>query len=411
MRIIYPVNMRFPMERANSIQIANTCRAMAEAGAEVHLIVRRMDAQSDAECLAFYGLEPHPNLRLHRLAALNTHNMPKVWDRSFQSRCLLRIARLCAMPGPRVIYSREIGFAKLLLQLRWLTRAPLVFEVHDIGYLTIRHFAELIESDRHFNEAHERRVRAKEAYLFTHADALVTVTEQLRDIIRREFHTTRPIEVIRNGVRLNAVERSPDPDHPLIVYTGQVYLWKGVGTLVEAMGEVRNAQLVVLGGLPYEPDLAKLQAFAAEHRVADRIQFPGSVEPSRVWEYLSKAHVAVLPLIDTVASRYFTCPLKMLQYMSARVPIVATRLPAVAEVLEHERNALLVDPGKPSQLAAAIQRLLDDPPLAQRLAAQARQDVEALGWSARARAVLDLAERVWSARAETGDGPGGARPS
>jgi hypothetical protein len=53
MKIVYPVNIRFPMERANSIQIVKTCRALAETGRHVHLLTRRMDARSVQECLAF----------------------------------------------------------------------------------------------------------------------------------------------------------------------------------------------------------------------------------------------------------------------------------------------------------------------------------------------------------------------
>lgn len=396
MRIIYPANIRFPMQRANSIQIANTCRALAETGAEVHLIVRRMDRRLDEACLGFYGLTPHPNLHVHRLRVLNTHGMPRLWDRSFQLRCLLRIMRLCARPGPRVIYSREIGFAKLLLQLSPLTRAKLIFETHDIGHLTIRHFGDLIDSDRKFDEAHERRVYDKETYLFRQADAAVTVTDELRRIILETFQTTKPVEVIRNGICLEQPERRPRSrdDQPLILYAGQVYRWKGAGTLVEAMREVTGAELVVLGGLPYEQDLADLRAFADEQGVADRIQFPGSVPPPQVNEYLSQADVAVMPLTDTIASRYFTCPLKMLQYMAAGLPIVATRLPAVEEVLKHEHNALLVEPGQPSELAIAIERLIADQRLASRLAEQARRDVQTFGWASRAERILALAERL-----------------
>ena len=396
MRIIYPANTRFPSERANTIQITNTCHALACAGAEVHLVVRRMDARPEEECLGFYGLAPHPNLHVHRLRALNAHRHPRLWDRSFQFLCLLEIARLCAKPGPRVIYSREIGFAKLLLGLAPLLRAKLIFESHDIGYLTIRHFGELIASDRTFDEAHQRRVLRKEEYLYRRVHGVVTVTEQLRRIIQEQFQPNGTTRVIRNGVDLDAPPRSVDVSKPLarIVYTGQVYLWKGVGTLVDAMREVDNGELLVLGGLPYEEDLAKLEAYAREQGVADRVQFPGNVPPHRVNEHLSRADVAVLPLTDTLASRYFTCPLKMLQYMACGVPIVATRLPAVSEVLQHNRNALLVQPDNPGELAAAIRRLIADRPFADQLAAQARADVQQFGWANRAQRVLALAEEV-----------------
>ena len=70
--IVYPVNLRFPMERANSIQIIQTCHALARAGDRVTLIVRggpgRNAAAGEVESLAYYGLNPHRNLQIVRRA-------------------------------------------------------------------------------------------------------------------------------------------------------------------------------------------------------------------------------------------------------------------------------------------------------------------------------------------------------
>ncbi len=397
MRIIYPANIRLPSERANTIQITNTCRAMAEAGAETHLIARRMDARSDEECLAYYGLDPHPNLHLHRLRALNTHSHPGLWNRSFQALCLARMMRLCARRRPTVVISREIGFALALLKLRPLLGAKVIFETHDIGFLTLRHFDDIIATGRTYDEADARRVHEKEASLFRRVDAAAPITDQLKRLIEEHFRPDCPIEVMRSGVSLDAPPRRPDPDArpKLVLYTGQVYRWKGVEVLVQALRDVPHARLVVVGGLPYEADLDNLKAFAREQGVSDRCEFPGSAPPPQVLDHLARAHAAVIPLTDTVASRYFTSPLKLFQYMASGAPIVASDLPTTREVLTHERNALLVPPGDPAALAAALRRLLSDPALAERLGAQARRDVVPYSWERRGRRFLDLAESLF----------------
>ena len=74
-----------------------------------------------------------------------------------------------------------------------------------------------------------------------------------------------------------------------------------------------------------------------------------------------QASVALLPLPDEPVARLFTSPLKLFDYMAAGVPIVASDLPALREVLRHEQNALLATPGDPDSFAAAVQRILADP--------------------------------------------------
>jgi glycosyltransferase involved in cell wall biosynthesis len=76
--------------------------------------------------------------------------------------------------------------------------------------------------------------------------------------------------------------------------------------------------------------------------------------------------------------------LKLFEYMASGRPIVASDLPSIREVLTHERNALLADPGDPAAFVAAVTRLQREPELAGRLAARARIDVADYTWDRRA---------------------------
>jgi glycosyltransferase involved in cell wall biosynthesis len=91
---------------------------------------------------------------------------------------------------------------------------------------------------------------------------------------------------------------------------------------------------------------------------------------------------------------YYTSPLKLFEYMAAGVPVVASDLPALREVLRDGENAVLVAPDDPGALAQGIRRVLEDKPLADRLAAQARRDAQAHTWTARAQAILEFIART-----------------
>ena len=89
-------------------------------------------------------------------------------------------------------------------------------------------------------------------------------------------------------------------------------------------------------------------------------------------------------------ARLFTSPLKLFDYMAAGVPIVASDLPSLREVLRDGENALLANAGDADAFAAAVRRLLADRSLADRLGRQARIDVQQYSWDARARTLLTI---------------------
>lgn len=90
---------------------------------------------------------------------------------------------------------------------------------------------------------------------------------------------------------------------------------------------------------------------------------------------LAAAAVVALPLLPAPRS---TGQVVFLEAMSFGKPVVTTRAPGTVDYLRDGGNALLVPPSDPDALAAAVNRLLDDPPLAARLAAAALADIQTL---------------------------------
>ncbi|NOZ20036.1 MAG: glycosyltransferase family 4 protein [Planctomycetes bacterium] len=388
MEIIYPANIRFPMERANSIQVVNTCHALARLGVKTHLLVRRMDGRSDAACLAYYGLEPHPNLILHRLPVLNLHGCEWMWNRSFQFLAVWYILLLGMRRAVAAIFLRETGLARLLIKLRPLLRAEILFEMHTLEHLVKRSYQELMSDAGPLHNREEEAIRAKERFICRNADGIVCISESLRRMVEQELGAPRRCAVIHDAARGTA-DANVGGDRSGVVYVGQLYPWKGVDVLIRAMKDV-DGKLTVVGGLPYEGDRIRLERLAGELGVGGKVTFAGFVPPSEVAGYLTRARVAVLPLPDNVMSRHFTSPLKLFEYMSHGAPIVASDLPTIREVLADGQNAILVRPEAPDALAEGINRLLRNGPLAERLARAAQREAAKYTWEARARKIVEF---------------------
>jgi glycosyltransferase involved in cell wall biosynthesis len=171
-----------------------------------------------------------------------------------------------------------------------------------------------------------------------------------------------------------------------------------VDVLLEALARLPGVRGLIVGGHEKEPDLARMKMVAEQLGIAGRVTFTGWVPPASIPALLAGADVLVLPNPASAISTRFTSPLKLFEYMAARRPIVASDLPAIREVLRHDRTALLVKPGDPDALAAGVQRLLDDPALGEALADSAFADVAEYAWNRRAARLEACFQRVIDTR-------------
>ncbi|HIC93395.1 MAG TPA: glycosyltransferase, partial [Anaerolineae bacterium] len=185
---------------------------------------------------------------------------------------------------------------------------------------------------------------------------------------------------------------------PIVGYIGRFQTMgkeKGIPELIRALtmlpeGNGQEPLLLCVGG-PMEAVSGYLQLACQVGVPERRLRFVGRVPNWEVPFWIRACDVVTIPWPWTEFSAYFTSPMKLFEYMAAGVPIVASDLPALREVLRHGENAWLVMPGDPEALAEGLAILLRDSALSARLSAQAQQDVKAYTWEARARRILQEA--------------------
>lgn len=148
------------------------------------------------------------------------------------------------------------------------------------------------------------------------------------------------------------------PDGPFVLFVGALGEHKGLGLSVEAHQKMRTAlPLVVIGSRR-----ADTRSYTGS---SDRVVVTHTAVPhEQIMASLTAAAVAVVP------SRWQE-PLGLvaIEAMAAITPVVATRVGALAEVVQHQRTGLVVPPNDSTALAAAIDALVDDPALARKYAA------------------------------------------
>lgn len=160
----------------------------------------------------------------------------------------------------------------------------------------------------------------------------------------------------------------PQPDLLRVLFVGRFSYYKGLHHLVDAIARTAGASLVLVGGGDCE---AELRRRVERQDLGDRVRFAGSLDDAALDGAYAAADVLCLPSIE----RSEAFGMVLLEAMRAGVACIATTVPGsgMADVLEQGRAGLLVEPGDPAALAAALAQLRDQPDLRRQLAEQGRE--------------------------------------
>lgn len=156
-----------------------------------------------------------------------------------------------------------------------------------------------------------------------------------------------------------------------VLFVGRLAAPKGLPILLEAIAQVKemhpDVRLVIVGD---GPDRRQLESVAAGLGIESNVSFLGYQSQSQVRELLKESDVFAM------GSFAEGIPVVLMEAMAAGVPVVATHIAGIPELVEDGRCGFLVPPGDSTALANRIGRLLDDPELRNAMAEPARLKVE-----------------------------------
>jgi glycosyltransferase involved in cell wall biosynthesis len=227
----------------------------------------------------------------------------------------------------------------------------------------------------------------KSRFLNWVSDSIITVSDATRlSVIRRYPRINQKTHTIVNGVDIGHMDGLPVTNvrgglgvgdiAPLVGSVGMISEVKGNDVLIRALAIVKRSfpeirALIV--GAPFHPGDAKyfceLKELVGRLGLEANVVFPGFRED--VLDLIRSLDLLVHPAVypDPL-------PRVLLEAAALRIPIVATRVGGVPEIIEDGKSGVLVDPGDPEALAQGIMGLLEDKVKARRLAETARKRVE-----------------------------------
>jgi glycosyltransferase involved in cell wall biosynthesis len=152
-----------------------------------------------------------------------------------------------------------------------------------------------------------------------------------------------------------------------ILFVGRLVERKGVSYLIRALGTVRQrtpARLVVIGDGPERP---RLEQLARDVGVAAHVDFRGRVSHDQLRDAYTAADAFVLPSVLDARQDTEGLGVVLLEAMNYSVPVIASDVGGITDIVQHERTGLLVPPGDEVALGNALMRVLGDAVLAHSL--------------------------------------------
>jgi len=212
-----------------------------------------------------------------------------------------------------------------------------------------------------------------------HAKAVVTISEYNRRqlVSLLEPAARSKVHCIYNGADLSQYQCRASGEGrkgpPVILAVARLIEKKGLGDLIAAchilLERGRSFRVEIIGRGPLRPALG---ARAVELGLGDRVKFFGAQPQEFVREAYRRATLFALPCVVAAGGDRDGIPTVLLEAMASGVPVVSTTVSGIPELVESDCDGLLVPPGSPAKLADALDQILLDPHLGEKLARAGR---------------------------------------
>jgi glycosyltransferase involved in cell wall biosynthesis len=238
------------------------------------------------------------------------------------------------------------------------TGTPVIFHLHGGGFMQFY--------DKNCNPVSKRIVR----YTLNRCAKIIVLSKEWLESVSTITENNQIVIVPNTAVSVVDVMQKK-PSHPAsILFLGRLCWNKGVYDLLEAFSHILqshpNARLICAG----DGEIGKCRRVAAELRLGNSVEFPGWVGDARRSELLSEASIYVLP------SYMEGSPISILEAMSAGLPVVASSVGGIPDLVTDRSEGFLIAPGDPVALKRRICALLEDSELREKMATKAKSKYE-----------------------------------
>ncbi len=298
------------------------------------------------------------------------------------------------VPKAHVYWAEDLYTLPLALWLRYRQKArAVVYDAREL-FFALASLAHRPWTQRFWERLERRSLPFVDGLLVSGPKDLAALAEHYgmlpeRTLVLYNFPPYRPKQ------RTNYLRQRLGlaPDQPIVIYQGMLLAGRGIEHVIAALPHLPNWHFVLFGNGPAQ---AKLQQLAQSLQVADRCTFLGTLPYEKLLAWTASADVGVALIEPRTQSYQLALPNKVFEYCQARIPVLATNLPAMAEMIHtHQLGKTISPTAAPEEIAHHLQQLYQwsrDPAWQARCERAARQ----LCWEQQEHSLIAWAQQFLS---------------
>ena len=370
MKIAYLSSSMIPSQKANSIQVMKMCNAFSELGHEVSLFAKSVTSNNTdiGSIRKYYGIKNEFNI--YHITASNIRLLGGL---EYGYKVIKKIIKL--QINPDILYGRNLYALIACLKLN----KPIIYESHAVPVLGRKQLENFLFSKPQFLK-------------------LIVINKALYDYYINNFKILKnnpdKILIAADGADITDSKElsNKTANNPaLIGYAGSLYPGKGIEKIIELAKLMPELNFAIAGG-----SQAQIEELSKNNKI-NNLYFKGFLKPSEIPQFLSQCDILLVPFSEEVYSENYKktnladcmSPLKIFEYMASKKPIISSNLPAIREILEDEKTALLVDCNNISEWKNSIVKILCKPNLAKEISENAFKTLKnKYTWKLRAENIL-----------------------
>ncbi|MGC9151483.1 MAG: glycosyltransferase [Microbacter sp.] len=277
----------------------------------------------------------------------------KLWFRdgpSFYAEYNIRLFFYLLFRKVDLIVSNDVDTLPAAFLAALLRRKDLLFDAHEL-------FSEVPELvKRPFVKKFWQKI---EDWILPHVHKSITVCQSIADHYCNKYHidmkVVRNVPLYKKPLLTNRLSAN---DRKIILYQGSLNVGRGLEWVFEAMPMIDQAQLVIIGDGYKRKELKTL---ASQLHIEDKVQFLGAIRGEQLHEYTAGANIGLCLLEKMGLNYYYALPNRIFDYIQAGIPVLATRFPEIANIVDTFHTGVLIDHYEPEFLAETINQMLAHP--------------------------------------------------
>ena len=231
-------------------------------------------------------------------------------------------------------------------------------------------------------------------YWFRQFDAIIAVSEAVRgSLIKNYFLDPKKVSLVYNGIAVEKfqIKDNKSQNRKTLLYLGRLDKDKGIKTLLEAMvnltPHISHFRSLIVGDGSCYNDIYQC---SKQLGLSDMVELVGRVPHEETPRYYRKADIFVYP-----SEALEGLPMTIIEAMAAGLPVVASKIGGIPEVVSDGETGILVEPGNAADLSRALKRLLIDEELRRRMGQRAHRVVkEKFSQGVMVKKTLEVLEKV-----------------